>query len=75
MDNKEKKVTRGLEKSTRREREKEQKQNNHNGEKAKLEDKWEMLRWISKFIDEHKDRWEKERIERKKAGKRETTTS
>ena len=43
--------------------------------KAKLEEKWEMLRWISKFIEEHKDRWEKERIDREKAGRGETTTS
>ena len=43
--------------------------------KAKLEEKWKMLRWISNFIEDHKDRWEKERIKREKAGRGETTTS
>ena len=30
-----------------------------------------MLRWISSFIEENKDRWEKERIEREKAKRQE----
>ena len=38
--------------------------------KSKLEEKWEMLRWIYKFIDEHKARWEKERIGRENEEKR-----
>ena len=58
------------EKQEEKEREK-QKQNNQTGENGKLEEKWEMLRWISNFMEEHKDRWEKERIEREKAKRQE----
>ena len=43
--------------------------------KSKLEEKWEMLRWIHNFIDKHKSRWEKERIGREKEEKRESTRS
>ena len=34
--------------------------------KSELESKWEMLRWVINFIDNNKDRWEKERKEREK---------
>ena len=34
--------------------------------KAELEGKWEMLRWVIEFIDDNKDRWERERRERER---------
>ena len=43
--------------------------------KAKMEEKWEMLRWITRFIDENKDRWERERIQREKSMKAETAST
>ena len=43
--------------------------------KAKMEEKWEMLRWITRFIDENKDRWERERIQREKSMKVETSST
>ena len=43
--------------------------------KTSLEEKWELLRWTTRFIDEHKDGWEKERIDREKYRARETTAT
>ena len=41
--------------------------------KARLEAQWEMLRWIVDFIDENKDRWERDRKEREeRSGQTET---
>ena len=34
--------------------------------KSELEGTWEMLRWVARFIDKNKDRWEDERKERER---------
>ena len=34
--------------------------------KASLEEKWTRLRWVTEFIDENKDKWERWRREREK---------
>ena len=34
--------------------------------KAQLENRWEMLRWITEYIDQNKDRWDEEARERRK---------
>ena len=37
--------------------------------KSQPEIKWEMLRWITNYIDEHKDRWDEEDEERRNSKK------
>ena len=34
--------------------------------KSELEGTWEMLRWVTRFIDKNKDRWEDEKKERER---------
>ena len=43
--------------------------------KAKLEEQWEMLRWTVAFIDENKERWERERKEKENCRKMETIST
>ena len=43
--------------------------------KAKMEEKWEMLRWTIRFIDDNKDRWERERLQREKSMEIETSNT
>ena len=37
--------------------------------KRMLEDRWEMAKWITKYIDENQDRWAEEKKEREKSNK------
>ena len=40
--------------------------------KASLEEKWELLRWTTEFIDDNKDGWEKVRLDRERNVDKET---
>ena len=45
---------------------KDQETNERKQKKKSLEERWAMIRWITRYIDENSERWSKEKLERQK---------